>query len=181
MLRAPAETLYAAELDELIKTDKHVLIMASTRSGKGVTLIIPHLLRYAGSAFVLDPKGENAKATGRQRAKLNGKVHYLDPFGISGKPQARFNPLSRFTPDNMEAESKALQGQGFNIEASDVNLPGKLDRIDTYQVQIAFASDLKTDVKVWVAHDAESKAAMDAARKAAASEPPPAGNFEKNG
>jgi type IV secretion system protein VirD4 len=82
--------------------------MASTRSGKGVSLIIPHLLRYKGSAFVLDPKGENAKATGRRRKELNDTVFYLDPFGISGKPQARFNPLSRFTPENMEAESKAL-------------------------------------------------------------------------
>ncbi len=63
--------------------------------------------------------------------------------------------------------AKALQAQGFNIEASDVNLPGKLDKIDTYQVQIKFAEDLKTDVKVWVAPDAESKAAMDAATKAA--------------
>ena len=75
--------------------------------------------------------------------------------------------------------AKALVAQGFNIEASDVNLPGKLDRIDTYQVTISFASDLKTDVKVWVAPDAESKAAMDAARKAAASEPAPASNFER--
>jgi large subunit ribosomal protein L9 len=77
--------------------------------------------------------------------------------------------------------AKALQGQGFNIEASDVNLPGKLDRIDTYQVTISFASDLKTDVKVWVAPDAESKALIEAHRKAAASEPAPASNFEKNG
>lgn len=92
----------------LLENEKHALIMASTRSGKGVSLIIPHLLRYPGSAFVLDPKGENAMATGRQRGKLNDKVLYLDPFGISGKPKARFNPLARFTPDNMEAESKAL-------------------------------------------------------------------------
>ncbi len=98
-----------------LKTDKHILIMASTRSGKGVTLIIPHLLRYRGSAFVLDPKGENAKATGCQRATLNDKVHYLDPFGISGKPQSRFNPLSRFTPENMEAESKALAAALFVV------------------------------------------------------------------
>lgn len=89
-------------------TDKHILIQASTRSGKGTTLLIPHLLRYPGSAFVLDPKGENAKATGRTRATLNDKVHYLDPFGVSGKPRSRFNPLARFTPSNMEAESKAL-------------------------------------------------------------------------
>jgi type IV secretion system protein VirD4 len=98
-----------------LKTEKHVLIMASTRSGKGVTLIIPHLLRYQGSAFVLDPKGENAKATGRQRAALNDKVHYLDPFGISGKPRARLNPLSRFNPENMEAESKALASALFLV------------------------------------------------------------------
>jgi type IV secretion system protein VirD4 len=98
-----------------LKTDKHVLIMASTRSGKGVTIIIPHLLRYQGSAFVLDPKGENARATGRRRAKLNRTVHYLDPFGISGKPRSRFNPLARFTVDNMEAESKALAAAFFTV------------------------------------------------------------------
>jgi len=62
--------------------------------------------------------------------------------------------------------AKALQAQGFNIEAGDVNLPGKLDRIDTYQVTISFADDLKADVKVWVAPDADSKAAMEAAKKA---------------
>jgi type IV secretion system protein VirD4 len=91
-----------------LQTEKHILIQASTRSGKGVTILIPYLLRYFGSAFVLDPKGENARATGRWRGVLNREVHYLDPFGISGKPQSRFNPLSRFTPQNMEAESKAL-------------------------------------------------------------------------
>lgn len=98
-----------------LKTDKHVLIMASTRSGKGVTLIVPHLLRYRGSAFVLDPKGENARATIRQRARLNGKVHVLDPFAITGLPQARFNPLARFTAANMEAESKALAAALFLV------------------------------------------------------------------
>ena len=75
--------------------------------------------------------------------------------------------------------AKSLQSQGFNIEPGDVNLPGKLDRIDTYQVQVKFADDLATEVKVWVAPDAESKAAIDAARKAAAENPPPASNFEK--
>jgi large subunit ribosomal protein L9 len=62
--------------------------------------------------------------------------------------------------------AKALQAQGFNIEPEDVNLPGRLDRIDTYQVTIKFAEDLTTDVKVWVAPDAESKASIDAYAKA---------------
>ena len=69
--------------------------------------------------------------------------------------------------------AKQLQALGFNIEADDINLPGKLDRIDKYNVTVAFAEDLKTDVKVWVNPDPESKAAMDAAQKAKAQETAP--------
>src|SRR5580700_5469942 len=74
--------------------------------------------------------------------------------------------------------SKALQGQGFNINPDDVYLPGKLDRIEKYTVKIRFAEDLATDVKVWVAPDSESKALIDSAAKAKAAEPPPPSNFE---
>ena len=69
--------------------------------------------------------------------------------------------------------ARALQGQGFNIEPGDISLPGRLDHVDTYQVQVRFAEDLSTDIKVWVAPDVESKAAIDAARKAAAEQQQP--------
>jgi large subunit ribosomal protein L9 len=62
--------------------------------------------------------------------------------------------------------AKALQGQNFNIQPDDVNLPGKLDHIDKYMVRIKFAEDLAVEIKVYVAPDAESKAAMDAVAKA---------------
>jgi len=62
--------------------------------------------------------------------------------------------------------AKALRAQGFNVEPEDINLPGRLDRIDTYTVQVKFADDLATDIKVWVNADPESKALIDAARKA---------------
>ena len=62
--------------------------------------------------------------------------------------------------------ARQLQADGFNVEAEDVLLPGKLDAINTYTVKIRFAEDLETDLKVYVAPDAESKAAIDAARKA---------------
>ena len=70
--------------------------------------------------------------------------------------------------------AKALQAQGFNIEAGDVTIPGRLDHIDTYTVQIRFAEDLTADVKVWVAPDAESKAAIEAYNKAQAAAAEPA-------
>jgi len=62
--------------------------------------------------------------------------------------------------------AKALQAQGHQVEPDDINLPGKLDRIEKYTVVISFAEDLKAEIKVWVAPDAESKEGIDAARKA---------------
>ena len=62
----------------------------------------------------------------------------------------------------------ALQGLGYEVEASDINLSTKLDQIEKYTVEVKFASDLSTDVKVWIAPDADSKAAIDAFAKAKA-------------
>jgi len=66
----------------------------------------------------------------------------------------------------------ALQQQGYDVEASDINLPGKLDQIEKYTVEVKFADDLSTDIKVWVAPDAESKAAIDALAKSKAEAAP---------
>jgi len=62
--------------------------------------------------------------------------------------------------------AKGLQAQGFNVLPEDISLPGRLDRIDTYTVRVKFAEDLATDLKVWVNADPDSKAAIEAARKA---------------
>src|SRR5215218_539111 len=62
--------------------------------------------------------------------------------------------------------ARALQADGYNVEAGDVLLPGKLDAINTYTVKVRFAEDLETDLKVYVAPDAESKSAIDGAQKA---------------
>ena len=76
--------------------------------------------------------------------------------------------------------AKSLQSQGYAVEPDDVFLPGKLDQINTYQVRIKFAEELETEIKVWVAPDADSKAAIDAAAKAKAAEPAPASPFERS-
>ncbi len=72
----------------------HLLTMAPTRTGKGVGTIIPNLLTAERSVICIDPKGENAKVTGRARAKF-GPVHILDPFGVTGQRSAAFNPSIR--------------------------------------------------------------------------------------
>jgi len=76
--------------------------------------------------------------------------------------------------------AKALQAQGFNINADDIELLAKLDRIEKYNVRVRFAEDLQTEVKVWISPDPESKAAMEAARKVAAETPAAPSNFERS-
>lgn len=105
--------------------DKPMVTIASARSGKSSTVIIPTLLTYPGSALVLDPKGELAKATAEHRRRRLGQdVYVLDPFGCSGLPSAHFNPLAELDPaslhlvDDMDkiAQSIIVQ-EGKNAEA----------------------------------------------------------------
>lgn len=91
------------------KTKRHFLTVAPTRSGKGVSVIIPNLLRYRGNCIVIDPKGENAWLTAKYRREvLKQKTIILDPWGevnrrygkAAGELEtvARFNPLSILDP-----------------------------------------------------------------------------------
>ncbi len=84
----------------------HLLTMAPTRTGKGVGTIIPNLLTADRSVICVDPKGENARITGRARQKF-GPVHALDPFGITGRPSAAFNPLAMLDPQNLDVAEDA--------------------------------------------------------------------------
>jgi type IV secretion system protein VirD4 len=72
-----------------------------------VGTIIPNLIDYPGAIVCIDPKGENARVTARQRARF-GPVHVLDPFGISGHPTAAFNPLDRIDPHGLDAADDCM-------------------------------------------------------------------------
>ena len=96
--------------------DGHLLSLAATRSGKAVTTIIPNLLRYRGSAVVLDPKGELYAATSRWRAENVGPVYRIAPFddgsnpATAGFPRHGFNPLARV---RNQSDARALAEQLF--------------------------------------------------------------------
>ena len=86
----------------------HLLTIAPTRSGKGVSAIIPNLLTANRSVICVDPKGENARITARARRQF-GPVYVLDPFEVSGQPCTGFNPLATLSEDSADlADDAAL-------------------------------------------------------------------------
>jgi type IV secretion system protein VirD4 len=100
---------------------RHLLTVAPTRSGKGVSSIVPNLLLHEGSALVVDPKGENALITARRRgagdpnrkiAGMGQDVVLLDPWDISasalGLKSGSFNPLDWIKLDDPDAAENAF-------------------------------------------------------------------------
>jgi len=75
----------------------HTCTCAPTRSGKGVSIILPHLLTCPDSQVVIDYKGELALLTAAYRRRF-GEVHVIDPHRtLHGKipfESATLNPLS---------------------------------------------------------------------------------------
>lgn len=92
--------------------DRHVMLVAGSRAGKGVSIIIPNMLLYEGPVLAIDPKGELARVTARRRAEgLGQTVHVLDPFNRSGDGtlpyRASFNPLAEIDPESPDAVDDA--------------------------------------------------------------------------
>lgn len=114
--------------------DRHLLTIAGSRAGKGISAILPNLLLYPGSVLVIDPKGENARESAERRGLgrnipaggLNHDVFVIDPFGVSKVDdiyRAGFNPLDGLDPksdnfiDECDAIADALvvqEGKGDN-------------------------------------------------------------------
>lgn len=74
-------------------SNRHSLIIAPTRSGKGVGLIVPSLLdNWKESCIINDVKSENWSVTSGCRKKSGQKVIKFEPTATDGS-SARWNPL----------------------------------------------------------------------------------------
>ncbi|NGZ07826.1 MAG: type IV secretory system conjugative DNA transfer family protein [Nitrospira sp. LK70] len=69
-----------------------VLLAAPTRSGKGVSIVLPNLLHYDESVVVLDIKMENFAYTSKFRQAHGHQVYLFNPFTTEGQTH-RWNPL----------------------------------------------------------------------------------------
>lgn len=80
---------------------EHVTALAPTRSGKGVGLVVPTLLSWPHSLFVLDTKGENyAMTAGWRKEQAKNKILRFDPAepdtGCSWNPLGEIRFQTRY-------------------------------------------------------------------------------------
>lgn len=109
--------------DARFRQDGHILTCAPTGAGKGVGGVIPNLLDYPGSAFVLDFKGENYAVTARARRELGQHVILVDPFGITGNTGHALNWLDTLDPNSPDVVSRAagLADMLIAVEGNDAD------------------------------------------------------------
>jgi type IV secretion system protein VirD4 len=72
----------------------HVLVVAPTRSGKGVGIVVPTLLSWPHSTLVHDLKGENWQLTAGARQRMGQICLKFDPTDTTGA-SVKYNPLEQ--------------------------------------------------------------------------------------
>ena len=78
-------------------SDHHVLVLAPPGTGKTTALVIPTLLSYPASAWILDPKGELWSTTSRWRREAFD--HRCIRFAPTEPDTLRWNPLLEIPVD----------------------------------------------------------------------------------
>jgi type IV secretory pathway TraG/TraD family ATPase VirD4 len=110
----------------------NLLTVAQARSGKGTCIIVPNLLKWRGSALVIDPKGENAWLTAAIRQGRGQRTYTVDPWdevnrkygsklGFERDWTAKFNPMSILKPDDPDF----LDNLAYLSEACIISLHSK--------------------------------------------------------
>lgn len=132
----------------------HSLVVAPTRAGKGVGVVIPTLLTFDGSALVLDVKGELFEMTSRARLARGDRIYKFSPFDKEGRTHS-YNPVLDIVhlPEHRRfAETRRLAAnlivangkgaEGFIAGARDLFVAGILACIERGDPTIGAVYDL---------------------------------------
>ncbi|MBB4346285.1 type IV secretory pathway TraG/TraD family ATPase VirD4, partial [Rhizobium leguminosarum] len=132
----------------------HSLVVAPTRAGKGVGVVIPTLLTFNGSILALDVKGELFELTSRARVTRGDRVFKFAPLDSAGRthsynpvldivnmsPERRFSETRRLAVNLIVAKGKG--SEGFINGARDLFVAGILACIERGTPTIGAVYDL---------------------------------------
>jgi type IV secretion system protein VirD4 len=103
----------------------HVLVVGPTRSGKGVSFVIPNGYFWNGSAVWFDPKRENYALFGARRKELGDQVFLFSP---GDRNTHRYNPVDFIRRDGRMA-TDCLVVSSFLIADDGKDIWGKSARL----------------------------------------------------
>ncbi|MCI9868559.1 type IV secretion system ATPase VirD4 [Rhizobium skierniewicense] len=120
----------------------HSLVVAPTRAGKGVGIVIPTLLTFKGSVIALDVKGELFELTSRARRDRGNAIFKFAPLDpdrrthcynpvldiIAMPPDRHFTEARRLAANLISAKSKSAES--FLAGARDLFVAGVLACIE---------------------------------------------------
>lgn len=132
----------------------HSLVVAPTRAGKGVGVVIPTLLTFKGSVIALDVKGELFELTSRARKSSGDAVFKFSPLDPERRthcynpvldiaalpPERRFTETRRLAANLITAKGKGAEG--FIDGARDLFVAGVLSCIERGSPTIGAVYDL---------------------------------------
>jgi type IV secretion system protein VirD4 len=132
----------------------HSLVVAPTRAGKGVGVVIPTLLTFNGSILALDVKGELFELTSRARRDRGDLVFKFAPLDRDGRTNS-YNPvldIVNLPPERQFSETRRLAvnliaskgkgAEGFIDGARDLFVAGILACIERGTPTIGAVYDL---------------------------------------
>ncbi len=132
----------------------HSLVVAPTRAGKGVGVVIPTLLTFNGSILALDVKGELFELTSRARKNRGDLVFKFAPLDRAGRTHS-YNPvldIVNLPPERQFSETRRLAvnliaskgkgAEGFIDGARDLFVAGILACIERGTPTIGAVYDL---------------------------------------
>ncbi|WFU92147.1 type IV secretion system ATPase VirD4 (plasmid) [Rhizobium sp. CC1099] len=132
----------------------HSLVVAPTRAGKGVGIVIPTLLTFKGSVIALDVKGELFELTSRARKSSGDGVFKFAPLDperrthcynpvldiIALPPDRQFTEARRLAANLITAKGKGAEG--FISGARDLFVAGLLACVERGTPTIGAVYDL---------------------------------------
>jgi len=86
----------------------HHMVVAGTRSGKGVSAIIPAIIDHDGPIAAVDIKGELFAVTSTYRAQQGRRQIVLNPYKLIRPASNHYNPFSYIRPEQRERDIKVL-------------------------------------------------------------------------
>jgi large subunit ribosomal protein L9 len=92
------------------------------------------------------------KEMAERRVKLEALMEKIKGFELTLQRSANEQGVL-FGGVSQHDISQALRGEGFELDDRAVRVGQQIKRLDSYMIPIVLASDLKTEIKLWVVSD----------------------------